>query len=98
MEKIEWKNIVTTKNTEFNSLILRSDMRLTGERPGQEKQALRIGERARYYVTNLSHCCASYQLEFLLETSFQDRLVILSLVQVNDRHDNKCLKKGFHMR
>jgi hypothetical protein len=52
----EWKNtrIVTTKNTEFDSLFLRSDMRLTGERPGQVKQALRIGERALYYVSNTS--------------------------------------------
>lgn len=73
MDKIEWKNIVTTKNTEFNSLILRSDMRLTGERPGQEKEGLRIGEGAGYYITNLSQFCASNQLEFLPETSFQGR-------------------------
>ena len=42
------------KNTEFSSHILRSDMRLTGERPGQVKQALRTGERGRYYVSNTS--------------------------------------------
>jgi len=38
----------------LNSLILRSDMRLTGERPGQVKKTLRISERARYYVRNTS--------------------------------------------
>jgi hypothetical protein len=52
--RIEWTNIVTTKNTELNSLSLRSELRLTEEWPSQVKQALRIGERALYDVSNTS--------------------------------------------